>query len=144
MPSYTTSVSIAAPLEVVYGVLADVPTWPQWSPTMDAVECRDPGPIRPGTTALVRQPGLRPATWEVDVVEPNRRFLWHTGGLGYRIDADHELAAHPDGTVARLSVAMSGPLSRLIWAGFGRKIRRYVDMEAAALKRRSEQVNGPG
>jgi uncharacterized membrane protein len=144
MASYSTSVSIAAPLEVVYAVLADIRTWPQWSPTMDAVECRDPGPIRPGTTALVRQPGLRPATWEVDVVEPNRRFLWHTGGPGYRIDADHELALHPDGTVARLSVAMTGPLSGLIWVGFGRKTRRYVDMEAAALKRRSEQVHGPG
>jgi uncharacterized membrane protein len=144
MPSYTTSVSIAAPLEVVYGTLTDVRTWPQWSPTMDAVECRDPGPIRPGTTALVRQPGLRPATWEVDVVEPNRRFLWHTGGLGYRIEADHELVPHPDGTVARLSVAVSGPLSRLVWLGFGRKIRRYVDMEAAALKRRTEKDQPPG
>lgn len=144
MPSYTTSVSIAAPLEMVYAVLANIRTWPQWSPTMDAVECRDLGPIHPGTTALVRQPGLRPATWEVDVVEPNRRFLWHMGAPGYRIEADHELAPHPDGIVARLSVEMSGPLSGLVWVGFGRKIRRYVDMEAAALKRRCEEVHGPG
>ena len=143
MPSYETSVEVAAPPARVYAVTADVESWPDWSPTMDAVTREDDGPIRPGSTARVRQPKLRPATWVVDRATPDSAFVWHTAGPGYRVMATHLLKAHPgdeNRTTVLLGVAMTGPLGPVLWALTGRTARRYLDEEAAALKRRCESA----
>jgi uncharacterized membrane protein len=143
MPSYETSVEVAAPPARVYAVTADVESWPGWSPTMDAVTREDDGPIRPGSTARVRQPKLRPATWVVDEATPDSAFVWHTAGPGYRVTGTHVLEPHQgddDRTTVRLGVAMTGPLAPVLWALTGRTARRYVDEEAAALKRRCESA----
>jgi uncharacterized membrane protein len=138
MPLYETSVEIEAPAARVYAVTADLETWPDWSPTMDAVTRQDTGPLRPGSTARVRQPRLRPATWVVDEATPDRTFVWHTSGAGYRIVAEHDIAGEGATSTVRLAASMSGPLAPVIWALAGRTVRRYLDEEAAALKRRCE------
>ena len=143
MPSYQTSVEVAAPPARVWDVTVDVESWPAWSPTMDAVTRDDAGPIRPGSTARIRQPRLRPATWVVDEATPERAFVWHTAGPGYRVMATHLLKAHKgveDRTTVLLGVAMTGPLAPVLWALTGRTARRYLDEEAAALKRRCESA----
>lgn len=139
MPSYETSVDVAAPPPVVWSATCDIESWPRWSPTMDAITRQDSGPIAPGSSAQVEQPGLRPATWVVDEATPDRSFVWHTGGPGYRILADHRIEPRAgDGSVVRLSVTMSGPLSPLLWALTGRTVRRYLDQEAAGLRAHCE------
>lgn len=107
---------------------------------MDEVVVHGGGPLVVGARVAVRQPRLRPATWVVDHLTENDRFCWHTGGPGYRIDADHRLEASPNGTDThvRLTATMTGWLARPLWLLIGRTIRRYVDQEAAALKQYCE------
>jgi hypothetical protein len=105
---------------------------------MNAVTRDDSGSIKPGSTARVRQPKLRPATWVVDEVADASNFTWHTSGRGYRITAAHLFEPHDGGTSARLQVTMTGALSPLLWTLTGRMVRRYLDLEAAALKRHCE------
>lgn len=105
---------------------------------MTSVHREDSGPLRPGSTARVLQPRLRPAIWVVDELVAEKRFSWHTEGRGYRIVADHVFDAHDDGTRARLQVSMTGSLAPLLWALTGRTARRYLDQEAAALKAHCE------
>lgn len=105
---------------------------------MTAVTRNDAGSIKPGSTAQVRQPKLRPSTWVVDDVEEDRTFTWHTRGRGYGMTAVHQFDPHADGTSARLQVIMTGAWSPVLWALAGRIVRRYVDQEAAALKRHCE------
>src|SRR5689334_5214328 len=136
MPTYETTVDIAAPAAEVYAVTADVETWPDWRPTMDAVTRDDAGPIRAGSSARVRQPRLRPATWVVDDATPDTTFVWHTAGPGYRVTAEHDIAATAAGSTVRLAATVDGPLAPVIWALTGRTVRRYLEEEAAALKRR--------
>jgi hypothetical protein len=138
MARYQISVDIAAPVAVVWAVTLDVESWPSWSPTMDEVTREGSGPVGPGSTARVRQPRLRPATWVVDRAEPGREFTWHTAGPGYRLTAEHLLEGHDGGTAVLLRVIASGPVAPVLWALAGRTVRRYVDAEAAALKRRCE------
>jgi carbon monoxide dehydrogenase subunit G len=138
MPTYETSVDVAAPVATVWDVTRDVESWPSWSPTMDEVTLTAPGPLAPGVTARVRQPRLRPATWVVDRVEPEQVFVWHTSGPGFRLTADHVLAPRDGGTRVLLRLSATGPLATLVWALTGRTARRYVDEEAAALRERSE------
>jgi len=138
VPSYETSVDVAAPVATVWEVTCDVETWPSWSPTMDEVTRTDAGPIGPGSTARVRQPRLRPATWVVDRVDDGRAFVWHTAGPGYHLTAEHLLEPRGDGTSVLLRAVTTGPLAPVLWALAGRTVRRYLDEEAAALKRRCE------
>jgi hypothetical protein len=64
--------------------------------------------------------------------------VWQTGGPGYRIVAGHHLTQAADGTGVRLDIELTGPLAGALWALTGRTTRRYVEEEAAALKRRCE------
>lgn len=138
MPSFETSVEIAAPVHEVWAATCDVESWPDWSPTVDSLTRTDSGPIVAGSTAHVRQPKLRPATWVVDDVTEDRNFTWHTAGPGYRITAVHLFEPHGESTTARLEVRMSGPLTPVIRALAGRTTRSYLEQEAAALKRHCE------
>jgi hypothetical protein len=107
---------------------------------MTSVARADSGPLRVGSTAHIKQPKLRPATWEVDAVDENREFSWHTGGPGYRICAVHLLEPTLTGTSVLLRADVTGPLSSVLWLLAGRTVRRYVDQEAAALKRHCEST----
>lgn len=140
MPYYGRSITVAAPVATVWQVTRDVESWPQWSPTMDAVTVADGGSVVVGSRVRVRQPRLRPATWVVDHLDELERFCWHTDGPGYRIVADHLLEASADGagTQVRLTVMVNGLLARPLWLLTGRMIRDYLDQEADALKRRCE------
>jgi uncharacterized membrane protein len=138
MRRHETSVQIAAPVEKVWAITYAIESWPGWSPTMTSVTRSDAGPLRPGSSARVRQPKLRPATWVVDVVDENRNFTWHTGGPGYQISAAHLLDATDTGTSVVLRVEATGPLASLVWLLAGRTAVRYVEQEAAALKRACE------
>jgi uncharacterized membrane protein len=138
MPHHETSVKITAPVDRVWSTTCDIESWPRWSPTMTSVTRSDAGPLRPGVSARVQQPKLRPATWVVDVVEESRNLTWHTSGPGYRISAVHLLEPTAAGTSVVLRVEVSGPLASLVWLLAGRTAARYVDQEAAALKRHCE------
>ena len=134
MRAYETTVAIAADPGVLWEVTRDVENWPRWSPTMTSVERLDDGPIRVGSTARVRQPKLRPATWRVDEADPAGAFVWHTGGPGYRVRAVHRWHATATGAEMYLSAEMTGVLAPLLWALTGATVGRYVSQEAAALK----------
>jgi uncharacterized membrane protein len=140
MPRYETSVQIAAPVERVWSTTCDIESWPSWSPTMTSVARTDPGPLRVGSTAHVQQPKLRPANWEVDAVDENHDFSWHTSGPGYRIRARHLIEPTPTGTSVLLRAEVTGPLSSVVWLLAGRTVTRYVQQEAAALKRHCEST----
>jgi uncharacterized membrane protein len=138
MRQYEVTVEIAAPVHQVWATTYDIDSWPSWSPRMDAVERIGSGALGPGSSARVRQPKLRPATWVVDDVSEDRTFTWHTSGPGYRISAVHLFESADNGTSVRLQVIVTGVLSPVIWALAGRTTRSYLDQEGAALKRHCE------
>lgn len=143
MASYETSVDIAAPVATVWEVTRDVEAWPQWSPTMDEVRLEGGGPVRAGSSARVRQPRLRPARWVVDRADADAAFVWHTGGPGYRITAEHLMEQGATVTTMLLRITVAGRLAPVVWALAGRTIRRYLNEEAAALKARCEGATSP-
>lgn len=67
-------IHIEAPPDVVWSVTADIERWPEWAPTVDAVQRLDQGAFDVGSTALLKQPGLPQATWSVTAFTPKKRF----------------------------------------------------------------------
>lgn len=132
------SIDIAAPPDLVWEVMSDVERWHEWTASIQSVERLDSGPFGLGSRALVRQPRLRPATFEVMEFNPGRNFVWTTRSGGLEAVADHRVEAIPGGTRASLSLRFSG-LPLMLFGWWVRRItERYFTMEAEGLKRRSE------
>src|SRR3954471_19218520 len=106
------SVTIDAPIEVVWSVFTDVERWPTWAPSFTSVELVD-GPMRLGAKARIRQPRLPTVVWEVTNWEAGRSWTWTATGPGARTDATHVLTASGSGTVATQTITSSGPIGRL-------------------------------
>jgi hypothetical protein len=134
---FSINVDIAAAPDRVWAVMSDIEKWHEWTPSVKSIARRDQGPLRPGSQAWVRQPKFPPAFWTVTEVG-DRGFTWVSRAPGMMVTARHYVTPVGDGSRATLSLNFAG----LLGPFFGRLTRdinnRYLAMEAAGLKRRSE------
>ena len=135
----TTSIDIDAPAATVWPIMRDVARWHEWTASITRIDLLTPGAFAVGTRARVKQPRIPPAVWTVTRVEEGRGFEWEYRGPGNRTIGLHYVEPLPGGgSRATLGLRYEGPIARLI----GRLTRglsvRYVEMEAAGLKRRAE------
>src|SRR4051812_48074941 len=133
------SITIEAPIEIVWSIFTDVERWPTWASSFSSIELID-GPMGPGAKARIRQPGLPTVVWEVTKWEPGRSWSWAARSPGARTEASHVLTRSGENTVAEQSIVSSGPLGRLAAFVWRSLTRRYLAIEAAGLKQRSEQA----
>ncbi len=139
MPSYDASISIDAPGESVWRVLAAVVAWPGWLPTVNSVQPLDGSQLKVGFRFVVRQPRLRPATWTVTELEPLRRFVWQARSPGLLMVAEHTVEESPPGkSRVILRFSFDGFLGPLIGRLFRSVTERYLSQEVASLKRKVE------
>ncbi len=135
---FSIGVDIAAPPDRVWAVMSDIEKWHEWTASITSVRRTDHGPLRPGGRAWVRQPKFPPALWTVTEVGATS-FTWVSRAPGMVVTARHAVEPVGNGSRATLSLNFAGVLGPL----FGRLTRRindrYLAMEAAGLKRRTEQ-----
>lgn len=135
MFSFTADISIDAPPERVWAVLVNVSRWPEWLPTVSAVEPLDAPPLALGARYRVLQPKLRPAIWTVTLLEPGQRFVWESQSSGMRAIGDHRVAPGPAGRAeVTLRIDFRGPLAFVAKLLAGGLTQDYVTREAQALK----------
>src|SRR5215510_4873203 len=103
------SITIDAPIEVVWSVFTDVERWPTWASSFTLVELVD-GPMCLGARVRIGQPRLPTVVWEVTKWEPGRSWTWTTTSPGARTEASHVLSRSGEGTVAEQSILSSGPI----------------------------------
>ena len=132
------SVDISAPPGRVWAIFSDVEQWHEWTASITSVTRLDQGPFGIGSRALVRQPRLRPATFEVTEFTPGRSFTWESSSGGIKAIAGHVVEPANGATRVRISLDFRGfPLLFLGW--WVRRItNRYFTMETEGLKHRSE------
>jgi hypothetical protein len=136
---YRITVDIEAPPEVVWPVMRDGERWHEWTASVTSVRRLDKGPLRIGSRALIRQPRFPPAVWKVTALEPGHSFTWRSGLPLMWVYGHHSVERHAKGTRATLRLTYEGVLARLM-ARWTRGItNRYLGLEAAGLKRRSEE-----
>lgn len=120
--------------------MSDVARWHEWTASVTSVKRLENGPLAVGSRAVIRQPRFPPARWQVTALEPGRTFTWVSTAPGMRVIARHAVEPAGEGSRATLSLSMEGPLGGL-WARLTRRItERYLDLEAAGLKARSESA----
>lgn len=135
----TYSLSIEAPASRVWAVVTDLASWPALTPSINSLVAVGDWGIIPGNKFLVDQPKLRKAVWTVTDVRPGRFFAWESGGAGVRTRGTHEVAEGSDGAVITLTIEQRGLLGPVIGALAGTLTERYLELEAAGFKERSER-----
>lgn len=135
---YSVSVEITAPPERVWSVMVDGERWPEWTASVTSVKRLDSGPLRIGSRARIRQPRVPPAEWRVTELNEGRSFTWATGSALARATARHQVEAIPSGSRATLSISYAGLLGGVVSRLTSALNDRYLALEAAGLKARSE------
>ena len=139
MQEFSKTFDVDAPPDRVWKHMRDVERWNEWTASVRAIKIFGGGPLRIGSRALVRQPKLPPAVWKItELNDGGRNFTWISVAPGLLVTARHGVEARGAGSRATLSLGYQG-----VFAGFMARItraitERYLDMEAAGLKKRSE------
>jgi uncharacterized protein YndB with AHSA1/START domain len=137
---FEATIDIAARVEHVFAVYTDVEHWPDWTRSVTSVERLDPGSLRVGSRARIRQPRLPVAVWEVTDLAPGRSFTWMARGPGIVTTGNH--VVKPVGGGDRVTVTASleqgGVLGPLVGLLTKRLTNRYLDMEVNGLKAHCE------
>jgi hypothetical protein len=120
--------------------MKDVEKWHEWTPSIVSVRRLDSGAFRVGSRARVKQPKFLPALWEVTQLTEGRYFTWVTRSPGVRASGEHTVEPTASGSRATLAVTYDGMLGALAAKLLAKLTDRYLYMEAAGLKQRSEQT----
>jgi uncharacterized membrane protein len=140
MSEFRHFVDIEAPPERVWPIMSDVERWHEWTASIRGIKRWGEGPLAVGQRALVRQPKFPPAMWKVTAVEPGRSFTWESVAPGIHVTGRHRIDPTPGGSRVTLSLTYDGVIGRLMGRWTSGITNRYIAMEAAGLKRRSEAV----
>ena len=136
-----TVVDINAPASVAWAVLANIPQWPTWTESINAVESARVQPLEAGSSATLAVRGAPTATWVVTDVRQGESFTWEAKMRGVKSVAGHEIEPSTGGCRVRLSVDLSGPGAFVFRPLVKRQAQRNLASEAAGLKRRSEELS---
>ena len=129
---------VRASAERVWAVLADPESWPRWTESMREVRLLDGG-LALGNRVHIVQPKLLPMEWTVTEYEPGAVLTWTAAGPGVRTTGTHSVRSRPDGTSRlRLGLTQRGLLAPVVAGLYGRRSRRYVELEAEGLRAAAE------
>jgi len=137
MRTFSISIDIAAPAERVYDVMSDIERWHEWTPSITSIKRLDSGPLVVGSRAMVRQPKLPPALWQVTAIDPGRSFTWVSTAPGIRTVGHHAAEPTAAGSRATLSIDLQGALGGVLGLLTKGITERYLAFESSGLKARS-------
>lgn len=128
-------VSIAAPPARVWGVLADIETWPSWSLSVASVVAEMDGER---SAYRMERPPLPLALWTITEWRPEQGFTWHTRGASSLLSSSFTLTQQGRLTRVTHDLAWSGPMAWMARATYGPVSVRYAGEHVNALARRCE------
>ena len=138
------TVDISAPPEVVWAVISDVESWPEWTASVTSVRRLSSQRLQVGSRVRIKQPRLPATVWTVSDLVEGEQFTWTADNPpGVRTRASHRVAGRANGSQATLWIDQGGVLGSVVGLLYGGLTRRYLQMEAAGLKQRSEESAAP-
>jgi hypothetical protein len=136
---YSESFTIRASRDVIWQTLADIESWPAWTPTVAKVDALDAGGLAVGNRFQLYQPKLPKAVWTVTRLEPNVGFVWESRAPGFLTVGEHWIAdVTPEACSVVLKIKQSGLFAAILLPFLSRLTKTYVHMEGEGLRRRVE------
>jgi len=140
MRKFDIAVDINAPPDRVWEVMTDIDRWHEWTDSVSSIKRLNNGPFAEGTLVLIKQPKFPPALWKITEIVPEKSFTWTSSGPGFHSVASHRIEKVLNATRVTLSLEYQGLLGGAFGKMTGAITERYMAMEAAGLKKRSEGV----
>ena len=135
------AVKIDAPAAVVWEVFSDVERWPEWTASVTRMVALDGPGIAIGKRFEIKQPRMPKLVWEVTEVTLGASWTWAQRSPGGLTLARHEVIPESDRrTEVRQQIDQRGPVGALVGLLMRGLTRRYLELEAAGPKARSEQL----
>jgi uncharacterized protein YndB with AHSA1/START domain len=132
------SIEIDAPPTVVWSVFVDVERWAEWTASIEQIHPLDGPDIEVGNRFEIKQPRMPNLVWEVTEVEPGVSWTWRQRSFGGTTFATHDVAGlGGDRTLVRQRIDQRGPIGVAVGVLMRRLTRRYLELEAQGLERRS-------
>lgn len=136
------AIDIDAPHAVVWDVFSDVERWPEWTASVTRLVALDGAGIEVGKRFEIKQPRMPKLVWKVTEVEPGRSWTWVQRSPGGLTTASHGIERlSPGRSRVRQQIDQSGPIGALVGRLMATMTKRYLELEAAGLKARSEQYH---
>ena len=133
---YETSRTAPATTERAWRAVTDIEGWPEIIAIYQSVRRGEQGPLQVGSTAEIKQKGLRAGTWRVTAMTDGETFTWENQQPGVKSVAGHSVTEQPGGGGVRIDLTF-GQTGWLSWgvvgALLGRRMRSYVNAEADGL-----------
>ncbi len=142
MLRYETKIEIDAPATVVWDVLTDVGSWPEWDPYCDGVETKGPLALGRKLKAFSKLSPGRGFSVKVTELELGHRMVW-TGGMPlglFKGQRTYALTPLGGGTYFEMSEVFTGPMLKLIAKSIPDMTEAF-DAFAGGLKARAEVRN---
>ena len=139
------SVEIDAPAALVWDVFTDVERWPEWTASVTRIVALDAPGLAVGKRFAIKQPRMPKLVWQVTEVLPGASWTWVQRSPGGSTLARHDVVAAADSrTLVRQRLDQRGPAGALVGRLMHGMTKRYLELEAQGLKKRSEQRRRDG
>ncbi len=133
-------IEVAAPPEVVWGVLTDIADWPSWNPDVKSASLE--GALASGTQFRWKAgPGTITST--IQTVEPPRRIEWTGTTFGIKAIHVHQLEQKDGGTIVSSAESWDGLPVRLLRGSMAKSLQKAVDSGLQYLKVETERRDRP-
>jgi Polyketide cyclase / dehydrase and lipid transport len=135
------AVEIYAPASVVWDVFTDVERWPEWTDSVTRLVALDGPGLEVGKRFEIKQPRMPKLVWQVTEVTPGAGWTWVQRSPGGLTSARHEVIPESAGRTRVLQqIDQRGPIGAVVGVLMRGMTKRYLELEAAGLKARSEQL----
>lgn len=136
------AVETDAPADLVWEVFSDVERWPEWTASVTRLIALDDAELAVGRRFELKQPRMPKLVWVVTELRPGSGWSWEQRSPGGVTVARHDVVPISDGrTQVRQQIDQRGPVGVAVGVLMHRMTKRYLDLEAAGLKARSEQLH---
>ncbi len=112
----------------------NVEEWPQRTASITSAHVVGEGTLGMGSRIVINQPGAPEATWTVTEFVEGNSFTYEMRQSGLVTTAHHVVEAElPTGSSLTLIFSMQGRLAKVWGFLMGRKIRKFLELEANGL-----------
>jgi hypothetical protein len=133
-------IEIAAPLEVVWDVLARFEQWPEWNPQVKSMSFD--GPLAPGSEFRWKAGGPGTIISTLEQVEPPRHVSWLGRMMSIKAVHDWRLEPRDGRTFVETEETYSGLLARLLRGQLQKTLDKALEEGLEHLKREAERRAG--
>ena len=132
--SFLFSCETSLSAEALWDRVRNVEEWPKRTASISSAEILGGGSLAEGSEIVMKQPGAPESKWIVTEYSEGNSFTYEMRRAGLITTAHHVVEAElPAGSSLTLIFAMQGRLAKVWGVLMGRKIHRFLQLEAEGL-----------